>query len=73
MVIFPDMLKDEKQLKLGNLSLILNLIVFSFLAVFIITGVDSFLNNDPQNLSKIFTNPTDMIGKLNNLLITILP
>ena len=68
---FSRYVKDEKQLKLGNLSLILNLIIFSFLAVFIITGVDSFLNNDPQNLSKIFTNPTDMIGKLNNLLITI--
>ena len=68
---FSRYVKDEKQLKLGNFSLILNLIIFSFLAVFIITGVDSFLNNDPQNLSKIFTNPTDMIGKLNNLLITI--
>ena len=69
---FSRYVKDEKQLKLGNLSLILNLIIFSLLAVFIITGVDSFLNNDPQNLSKIFTNPTDMIGKLNNLLVTII-
>ena len=68
---FSRYIKDEKQLKLGNLSLILNLIIFSLLAVFIITGVDSFLNNDSQNLSKIFTNPTDIIGKLNNLLITI--
>ena len=51
---FSRYIKDEKQLKLGNLSLILNLIIFSLLAVFIITGVDSFLNSDPQNLSKIF-------------------
>ena len=64
--------KSEKELKKGNISLILNLIFFSFFAVFIVSGVDTFLNKDPDNLSKIFTNPTDIIGKLDSLLISIL-
>ena len=64
--------KNEKELKKGNISLILNLILFSFFAVFIVSGVDVFLNKDPDNLSKIFINPTDIIGKLDSLLISIL-
>ena len=64
--------KNEKELKKGNISLILNLIFFSFFAVFIVSGVDAFLNKDPENLSKIFTNPTDIIGKLDSLLISTL-
>jgi len=64
--------KNENELKKGNISLILNLILFSFFAVFIVSGVDVFLNKDPDNLSKIFTNPTDIIGKLDSLLISIL-
>ena len=64
--------KNEKELKKGNISLILNLMLFSFFAVFIVSGVDVFLNKDPDNLSKIFTNPTDIIGKLDSLLISIL-
>ena len=62
--------KDKNELKKGNLSLIVNLIIFSFLALFIVTGVDAVLKQDPENLSRILTNPTDIIGKLNNLLIT---
>ena len=64
--------KNENELKKGNISLILNLIFFSFFAVFIVSGVDAFLNKDPENLSKIFTNPTDIIGKLDSLLISTL-
>ena len=67
---FSRYVKDKKELKKGNLSLIVNLIIFSFLALFIVTGVDAVLKQDPENLSRILTNPTDIIGKLNNLLIT---
>ena len=67
---FSRYVKDEAELKKGNLSLILNLIIFSFFALFIVVGVDGFLNQNPENLSKIFTNPTDIIGSLNNLLVT---
>ncbi|MBD1135685.1 cytosine permease [Pelagibacterales bacterium SAG-MED47] len=63
--------KNEKELKKGNLSLILNLIIFSFFTLFIVTGADYFLKQDPENLKRILTNPTDIIGKLDNLLITI--
>ena len=67
---FSRYVKNENELKKGNLSLILNLIIFSFLALFIVSGVDAFLKQDPENLSMILTNPTDIIGKLDNLLIT---
>ena len=67
---FSRYIKNESELKKGNFSLILNLIIFSFFALFIVTGVDSFLKQDPENLSKILTNPTDIIGKINSLIIT---
>ena len=63
--------KDEQNLKKGNLSLILNLIIFSFFAVFIVIGSDTFLNQKFEDLDRIFTNPTDIIGKFDNLQITV--
>jgi len=63
--------KDEQNLKKGNLSLILNLIIFSFFTVFIVVGSDVFLNQKFGDLDGIFTNPTDIIGKFDNLQITI--
>ena len=46
------------------------MIIFSFFALFIVTGVDGFLRQNSENLSRILTNPTDIIGTLDNLLIT---
>ncbi len=69
---FSRYVKNENELKKGNLSLILNLLIFSFFALFIVTGVDSFLKLNPENISRILTNPTDIIGKLDDILITIL-
>ena len=69
---FSRYVKNEKDLKLGNFSLILNLIIFSFFSLFIVCGVDAFLKQDPDNLSRILTNPMDIIGKLDDLLITTL-
>ena len=68
---FSRYVKDEKNLKKGNLSLTLNLIIFSFFAVFIVIGSDTFLNLKFEDLDRIFTNPTDIIGKFDNLQITI--
>ena len=62
--------KDEENLKRGNLSLIVNLIIFTFFAVFIVIGSDTFLNQKFEDLDRIFTNPTDIIGKFDNLTIT---
>jgi len=69
---FSRYVKNEKELKKGNFSLILNLIIFTFFALFIVIGADAFLKQNPDNLEKIFTNPNDIIGKFDNLLITIL-
>ena len=62
--------KSESELKKGNLTLILNLIIFSLFSLFVVIGVDAFLKQDPENLSRILTNPRDIIGKIDNLLIT---
>ena len=67
---FSRYVKNENELKKGNLSLILNLVIFSFFTLFIVTGADAFLKQDPENLNRILTNPSDIIGKLDNLLIT---
>ncbi len=67
---FTRYVKTENELKKGNLSLILNLIIFSFFALFIVSGMDTYLKQNPENLSRILTNPTDIIGKLDNLMIT---
>ena len=69
---FSRHLKNKSELKKGNLRLILNLVVFSFMALFIVSGADALIKQDAQNLSRILTNPTDIIGKMNNLLVTIL-
>jgi NCS1 family nucleobase:cation symporter-1 len=69
---FARYVKDENQLKKGNLSLILNLLIFSFFTVFIVIGSDIFLNKNLENMERILTNPTDIIGKVGNIQITIL-
>jgi len=69
---FSRYVKNEKELKKGNLSLILNLIVFSFFSVFIVIGSDVFLNLKFLDLNSILTSPNDIIGKFDNLTVTII-
>ncbi|WP_440916531.1 cytosine permease [Candidatus Pelagibacter sp.] len=69
---FSRYVKNEQELRKGNLSLILNLIIFSFFALFIVTGADAFQNLNEQNVEMILTNPTDIIGKLDNILLVSL-
>ena len=69
---FSRYVKNDRELKKGNLSLILNLIIFSFFAVFIVVGADVILNKNLENMERILTNPTDIIGKFNNTLITVI-
>ena len=66
---FSRYVKNENELKKGNISLILNLIIFSFFVIFIVSGFDALLKSNPENLNRILINPTDIIGKLDNLLI----
>ncbi len=68
---FSRYVKNEQELKKGNLSLVLNLIIFSFLSVFIVIGSDVFLNQKFSDIDRIFTNPTDIVGKFDNIQITI--
>ena len=69
---FSRYVKNEKELKKGNLSLLLNLIIFSFFAIFIVVGADVILNKNLENMERILTNPTDIIGKFDNTLITVI-
>ena len=69
---FSRYVKNESELKKGNLSLIANLIIFSFFSVFIVIGSDVFLNLKFLDLSSILTNPTDIIGKFDNTSITVI-
>jgi nucleobase:cation symporter-1, NCS1 family len=69
---FSRYVKNENELKNGNLSLILNLLIFSFFAVFIVIGADIFLNKNLENMERILTNPTDIIGKIDNTELTVI-
>ena len=67
---FTRYVKDENELKKRNLILIISLLIFSFFAVFIAIGSDIFLNKNLENMERILTNPTDIIGKIGNIQIT---
>ncbi len=67
---FTRYVKNKRELKKGNLSLLLNLVIFSFLAVFIVLGSDVILNKNLESIERILTNPTDIIAKFDNILIT---
>ena len=69
---FSRYVKNEKELKIGNLSLILNLIIFSLFSVLIVLGVDIILNKNLENIDQILTNPTDIIGKFDNIFLSII-
>ena len=69
---FSRYVKNESELKKGNLSLIANLIIFSFFCVFIVIGSDVFLNLRFLDLSSILTNPTDIVGKFDNTSLTVI-
>lgn len=69
---FSKYVKNEKELSRGNLSILINLVIFSFFAVFITIGSDIFLKDDANSIVKILTNPTDIIGKFNNIQLTLI-
>ena len=69
---FSRYVKNKDELKKGNLSLILNLLIFSFFAIFIVIGADIFLNKNLENMERILTNPTDIIGKIDNTQLTVI-
>ena len=69
---FSRYVKNENELNKGNLSLIINMILFSFLSILIVLGVDIILTKNMVPLERILTNPTDIIGKFDNTFLTII-
>ncbi len=69
---FSRYVKNEKELNIGNLTLLLNLIIFSLLSVLIVMGSDIILKNNLVEIDRVLTNPTDIIGKFNNTFLTII-
>ena len=68
---FSRYVKTNKDLKIGNLFLFLNMIVFSFLATTIVIGVDVLLNQKLVVVDQIITKPMDIIGKIDNVYLTV--
>ena len=64
--------KDKNELNIGNLSLILNLILFSLFSVLLTLGADIILNSNVAQAERFLTNPTDIIGKIDNTYLTII-
>ena len=69
---FSRFVKNESELKKGNASLIINLILFSIFSVFIVIGADIILNQNLQNTERLFVSPTDIIGKFDNIFLSII-
>ena len=63
--------KNENELNKGNLSLILNIIIFSFLAITLVIGSDIILAKKMIEVNQLLTNPNDIIGKIDNKILTI--
>ena len=68
---FSRYVKNDSELNKGNLSIILNLILFSFFSVSIVLGVDIILAKNMIEVENLLTNPTDVIGKFDNTYLTI--
>jgi NCS1 family nucleobase:cation symporter-1 len=58
-------------MKKGNLSLLLNITIFSFFALLICLGSDIILTKNAISIDRLLTNPNDIIGKINNNYLTI--
>ncbi len=68
---FSRYVKTSRDLKIGNLFLFLNMIVFSFLATTIVIGVDVLLSQKLILIDQIITKPMDIIGKIDNVYLTV--
>ena len=64
--------KDKNHLYKGNLSLILNLILFSLFSVLLTLGADIIINSNVTQAERFLTNPTDIIGKIDNTYLTVI-
>ena len=63
--------KNKKEMQLGNFTLVINLIIFSFFALLLTLGSDIILTKNLISVEKLLTNPNDIIAKFNNSFLTI--
>jgi len=64
--------KNENEVNKGNLSLLINLLIFSFFAIFLVLGSSIFFEKNLISVDKLLTNPTDIIAQLDNSSLTII-
>ena len=64
--------KSESDLNKGNLSLFLNLLIFSFLAISLVLGSSIFFEKNLISVDRLLTNPTDIIGRFDNAVLTFI-
>ena len=69
---FSRYVKNEREVNKGNLSLLLNLLIFSFLAISLVIGSSVVFEKNLIPIDRILTNPTDIIGKFDNTVLTII-
>ncbi len=69
---FSRYVKNSSENLRGNFSLIINLIIFSFASVFIVLGADIVMSKQLLEVEQLLTNPTDIIGKIDNTFLTII-
>ena len=63
--------KSSKELLKGNLTLLASTIIYSFLLLVIVIGADVFFKSSLISTQNLLTNPTDIVGKINNTYITV--
>ena len=63
--------EDNVELKKGNLSLFLILLIFSIFGISIVVGSDIILTKNFIQLDQLLTNPNDIVGKFNNAYLTV--
>ena len=63
--------KNVNQMKIGNYTILANLVFFSLLSVLIAIGSDIILNKNSVSADRFLSNPTDIIGKFDNNYLTI--
>ena len=69
---FSRYVKNNNQLIKGNLTLIVNFIIFAFFAVLIVIGSDIILNKNSIEVERLLTNPNDIIGKIDNTFLSVI-
>ena len=69
---FSRYVKNSSENSKGNYSLIINLVIFSFISVFIVLGADIVIAKKFLEVDQLLTNPTDIIGKIDNNYLTVI-